>query len=1406
INGAGGTWTLPANTAVAEALTVSAGTFDSDTNDYTVTVTGLATVSGGTYLASSSAAQTFNGGLTISGGTFTGSGGVVDINGDLIISGGACSAPTGTLTISGNWLQTGGTFAHNSGTVNFDGTGAQTLEFIDGFYNLTHSGAGTLNVALWYSADWTYRKTIIISKSVVSGGSDLTDFPLLIKFSADADIAAHAKSDGSDIRIASGDGNTLLSREIEKYDNATGELWVWVKVPTLSASVNTVLYLYYGNAAAAAPVDDAQVWDANYVGVWHLNDDAANTNVNESTSNGNDGTAQQNTEDLTTTGQDDGALTFNGTSDYISLGNEIIPNGSTTWSFAAWVNLDTLANADSWDGRNVYYEATSGGINWTKYSVNIDSGGHLWSGYRDTETGAFINFGDSTNTITSGTWYYLSVTVDTVNDIACYYVNGALSDSPTFAGDAIITSGTRTRLGWAQDAPYTGKLDGTLDEVRVSDTTRSTDWIATEYNNQSAPATYQNALAEMTTSSTALPIAGTFTNSGGEFNANGRNMTVTGNFANSATFTPGTNTVTFNGVTPNTQTLDIGASSLYGMAHSGTGTLQLTGNDLTVTNSIDLSAGTFDLNGMNLTTNGATFTVANATLKLQGDETIGTVAPTLGSGSTVEYTATSGSRAIKDWDYTNATISFTGAGTFVFGEDHTFTAISDTAAGSTLTFTAGMEQTVTDDITITGSSSNPIIINDNGAGATPKLSVQAGATQAITNVSVTNNDASGGVTLVARGSGSSLHGVTTNWVLGPVGTTFTWTGAVSTNWNAAGNWDVGLVPSDADNVIIPSGTPNDPHLAAATTIETLQLNSGASMFTDGFAFGVLQGAVVDGALDAGSSAVTVGGNLTTASAGRILGTDTYFSVSGYAGTRANPISTTITGTLTIHAGGMNDYSSIVLSGTGKVNFRETMPGFVFMNGLQPSVGQGNFRALLDSADKDLNQPMQNIGRGGLNLPYLEGLGYIGGGLPGYGMAAPMMVATPAGPVMAPAPMIAPMPVVAPVVLPAPAVTEKIEGSRLGPQYDSGLARTVRGAYGAHMLPPVPSFIGAAGQAGLPHPVPSFEQVTAQTILPPPRSEYLDRSHLGGDFAAAPAPSFAGARPSVEFKSALTKENFENAIALVVLPELRPRPSFEGATARIVLPAPLPIEKMGQSPPPSYQGPGTVPIFSPRPSFEGAGGASAVPDRFSLDAFKGVFYITELPERPSFEGATARTVLPAPVAAPVAARAKEEAGRYLDKSSVSTLSSSKGREGSRLGPKYDTGLARTGIGEYDAGLARTVSEGPGTVPIFSAVPIGEARMPSAPSFEGVTSAASLPKASVFEGIAGAASLPKAPTFEEIRVSASLTGKGGVGRFREASAAVSLEFPGGGKIIPTYNIGVPLGAEKPLLEPKVKREKE
>ena len=63
--------------------------------------------------------------------------------------------------------------------------------------------------------------------------------------------------------------------------------------------------------------------------------------------------------------------------------------------------------------------------------------------------------------------------------------------------------------------------------------------------------------------------------------------------------------------------------------------------------------------------------------------------------------------------------------------------------------------------------------------------------------------------------------------IGSAGTTETWTGAVSSDWNTGGNWSGGVVPASGDTVNIPGGTPNQASLSNATlTGEAIALNLG----------------------------------------------------------------------------------------------------------------------------------------------------------------------------------------------------------------------------------------------------------------------------------------------------------------------------------------------------------------------------------------------------------------------------------------------------------------------------------------------------------------------------------------------------------------------------------------------------
>jgi len=103
----------------------------------------------------------------------------------------------------------------------------------------------------WWNSNWGYRKPINISHEKVD--DDLTNFPVLISFTSDTELAddARCQNSGDDIVFTDSSGNKL-NHEIEFFDGSTGELVAWVNVTYLSGSEDTILYMYYGNATCGS--------------------------------------------------------------------------------------------------------------------------------------------------------------------------------------------------------------------------------------------------------------------------------------------------------------------------------------------------------------------------------------------------------------------------------------------------------------------------------------------------------------------------------------------------------------------------------------------------------------------------------------------------------------------------------------------------------------------------------------------------------------------------------------------------------------------------------------------------------------------------------------------------------------------------------------------------------------------------------------------------------------------------------------------------------------------------------------------------------------------------------------------------------------------------------------------------
>jgi biopolymer transport protein ExbB len=310
----------------------------------------------------------------------------------------------------------------------------------------------------WWNGDWSYRKEIDFD--LTPKGADIpgapTDVPVLIRLSlGNFQYFADAKPDGSDFRFVAADDKTPLKFHIERFDPQTQIALVWVRVPHLTGGASTdKIFLYYGNKNATSAADPAGTYDSNQALVYHFA--AAKDVPQDSTAYKSEPSAfaaELNPASLIGSG-----IKFAGAQTLSIPANgavHLAPNKGFTLS--AWLRV---AGPQS----NAYIAQLA------------DQGRELVLGIDGTQVFARYNGGDQPVTVTqsgqltTGDWHHLAVRIG--DGRLTLFVDGA--DEGHANAEVQEIGGVLTIGGSSTKSNY---LTGELDELDVSDSVRSADWL-----------------------------------------------------------------------------------------------------------------------------------------------------------------------------------------------------------------------------------------------------------------------------------------------------------------------------------------------------------------------------------------------------------------------------------------------------------------------------------------------------------------------------------------------------------------------------------------------------------------------------------------------------------------------------------------------------------------------------------------------------------------------------------------------------------------------------------------------------------------------------------------------------------------------------------------------------------------
>ena len=345
-------------------------------------------------------------------------------------------------------------------------------------------------------------KSATLRATGYSGTETLDYFPALVKLSATDDAYGFSYGDcvdgQNDLWFEDSDGN-VIPHEVDTW-NASGDSYVWVRIPNLTS--NSEIVMHWGATRTAAQMTTENVW-TGYVGVWHMNATGTTPEL-DSTGHGLNAVPVDNSSAEGATTSIDTAASGKVGSGRASVSKKRLKVTGHTLSSASKFAVSGWFKTSSYTA-NDYPRLFSSNPNTTTRTY--------WELYRQDASKMYVCGGAAdqktiggTMTLANNTWHYLTLVYD--NTTATLYDNGVKKES-----SATITAANQNTyftIGGLYHASLNRSFIGTLDEVRMYDGVVSADRVAADYKTMNEPTTFLTLVPDV------VPVTATWTGAAGD--------------------------------------------------------------------------------------------------------------------------------------------------------------------------------------------------------------------------------------------------------------------------------------------------------------------------------------------------------------------------------------------------------------------------------------------------------------------------------------------------------------------------------------------------------------------------------------------------------------------------------------------------------------------------------------------------------------------------------------------------------------------------------------------------------------------------------------------------------------------------------------------------------------------------
>ena len=357
---------------------------------------------------------------------------------------------------------------------------------------------GTIEVSVSEGAfvnGYTYARPITIDKDEVD--ADLTDY---IFWFDETENDFKTTGNGGKLQNGSGydmafysDSKGLASSELDYdrrvYNASTGETKAWVRIPNVSSTEDTVIYVFYGNSSISSYQGNASGTWQDYYSVYH--NEMASGTATDSSGNGRHMTAYGTpTYQSSTTKLGIYSVEFNGSNNLFYDDTDWNTSTPSEYSMSTWIRYDTFQSAPLGTFGSMFDSYVS------LFFRGYNSGGTNYFRMRNSTTGVYTTM--DVSPYSADTWYHIVGTWSQSENKAYFYINGSEVANQATSGTSSGTPSVQNTMTGYRTTGGSQFMDGWVDEMWYGEKHKSAAMVAAEYSNQNNPSGFYTLEAEIT--------------------------------------------------------------------------------------------------------------------------------------------------------------------------------------------------------------------------------------------------------------------------------------------------------------------------------------------------------------------------------------------------------------------------------------------------------------------------------------------------------------------------------------------------------------------------------------------------------------------------------------------------------------------------------------------------------------------------------------------------------------------------------------------------------------------------------------------------------------------------------------------------------------------------------------------